>query len=267
MEQVGIADPSEYLVRLYGDHSECDQLIGVLAVNVTSFFRDPVVFEVLAQSVLPDLVSKAARKKNREVRIWCAGCATGEEAYSVAILLDAALKNAECQLRPLVFGTDINENSLKTAERGSYRREKLENVKLGILDRYFMPNGEEQEVNREIKSMVAFSHDDLTAGERFAPAQSVFGGFDLMLCRNVLIYFTKELQETVLGKLHRSLDAGGVLVLGSAEFLGGPAAKGFRTMDVRNKIFRKTGEVLPHASSPSGEKAEILPFAVKRRGK
>lgn len=268
MEQAGIPDPSEYLLRLYSDPAECDRLIGVLAVNVTSFFRDPVVFEVLAQSVLPDIVSKAARRKSREVRVWCAGCATGEEAYSVAMLLHGALKNEGRPVRPLVFGTDINEKSLQAAQRGLYRREKMENVKLGVLDRYFIPDGEEQEVHPEIKNMVTFFADDLTAGERFAPAQSVFGGFDLVLCRNVLIYFSKELQEAVLGKLHRSLDAGGILVLGPAEFLGGPAARGFRTIDVRNRIFRKTGESLqPAVASPAGEKAEILPFAVKRRDK
>lgn len=239
MERLGIEDPPEYLDRLVSNEGECDALIGVLAVNVTSFFREPIVFELLAQGVLPTIVAKAARRKSREIRVWSAGCATGEEAYSAAILVDKALENAPGEWRPLVFATDINEESLQAARRGVYAREQLESAKLGILDEYFVLRGDRYEVHPKIRATVRFSREDLTAPGRFCPAESVFGGFDLVLCRNVLIYFSRELQEIVLEKLYRCLMPGGTLVLGSAEFPSGPAAERLRALDARNRIFQK----------------------------
>jgi chemotaxis methyl-accepting protein methylase len=239
MERLGISDSGAYLARIRADEAECDQLIGVLAVTVTSFFRDPVVFEILAQSVLPQIVAKAVRRRTREIRVWCAGCATGEEAYSVAILIHRALRNEPGDWRPLIFATDINDGSLRTAKLGLFAREKLENTKLEVLDKYFAPRGDLYEVHPEIRSMVEFSRDDLTVPDRLCPPDSVFGAFDLVLCRNVIIYFSKELQEAVLDKLSRCLDSGGYLVLGNAEFVAGPTAGRLRVVDGRNRIFRK----------------------------
>jgi chemotaxis methyl-accepting protein methylase len=155
------------------------------------------------------------------------------------MLLHGALKGDAGSRRPLIFGTDINEESLRAAERGLYGRDKLESTKLGVLDEYFVARGDRYEVSPDIRNIVRFSRDDLTAADRLCPAESVFGGFDLVLCRNVLIYFTRELQEAVLDKLQRCLGPGGTLVLGNAEFLSGPIADRFRAIDARNRIFQK----------------------------
>lgn len=239
MEQVGVGDPAAYLSLVRTDAGECAQLLGALAVSVTSFFRDPVVFELLAQGVLPGLVEKASRRKSREIRVWCAGCATGEEAYSVAILIHRALAAAPGPWQPLVFGTDVNEESLRIARRGVYARDKLETTQLGVLDRYFVACGERYEVCSDVRGIVRFSREDLTATDRLCPADSIFGGFDLVSCRNLLIYFSPKLREEVLEKLCHCVRPGGHLVLGSAEFLCGPAADRFRAVDARNRIFRK----------------------------
>jgi chemotaxis methyl-accepting protein methylase len=240
MEQVGVTEADAYLALVRSDPGECEQLLGALAVNVTSFFRDPIVFEILAQRVVRGMVERASRRKTGEIRVWCAGCATGEEAYSVAILIHRALTNEPGRWQPLVFGTDINEESLTVARRGIYSRERLESTQLGIVDRYFAARGDQYEVLPDLREIVRFSRDDLTASDRLCPAESIFGAFDLVLCRNLLIYFSPDLQQAVLDKLCHCIRPGGTLVLGSAEFLGGAAAGRFRPVDARNRIFQKT---------------------------
>jgi chemotaxis methyl-accepting protein methylase len=155
------------------------------------------------------------------------------------MLIHAALKGKPGDWSPLVFGTDLNEESLREARHGIYGRDKLESTKLGVLEEYFVPHGDRYEVSPAIRNAVRFSRDDLAAADRLCPAESVFGGFDLVLCRNVIIYFKRELQEAVLGKLRRCLEPGGYLVLGSAEFLCEASAERFRVVDARNRIFQK----------------------------
>ncbi|MBI5443241.1 MAG: protein-glutamate O-methyltransferase CheR [Deltaproteobacteria bacterium] len=239
VDRVGDPDTGAYLARLEADPEECDRLVTALAVHVTSFFRDPVVFELLEQAVLPAIVREKGRLRASELRVWSAGCGSGEEAYSLSILLDRALKEAPVPLVPLVFGTDVSATALQAAEAGIYGREQLENVKLGILDRYFVESGGRFQVTAAVRAPVRFSFDDVTRPGVLAPAESIFGGFDLVLCRNVLIYFGPKLQESVLGKLEASLAPGGFLVLGTSEHLSGPAAGRLEVLDARNRIYRK----------------------------
>ncbi len=118
-----------------------------------------------------------------------------------------------------IFATDIDANALKTAAEGVYPRESFENTKLGILGEHFTAVGEGYRIRTFIRKMVWFSQDDLTSPHRFAPKHSIFGTFDLVFCRNVLIYFSLELQDRVLDKLFKSLDKGGYLILGESESL------------------------------------------------
>jgi chemotaxis protein methyltransferase CheR len=221
MAQLRLKDPGEYLQRLRSDSLECDRLIEAILIKVSSFFRDPLVFELLAHRVLPLIIERHRREHTRYIRVWSAGCSSGEEAYSVAILLAQALEDEDFPWHPhiCICATDISLQAQATAQSGRYRRESLETTLLGILERFFRPTADGFEVIPEIRRMVQFSRDDLTSRNKSAPADSAFGSFDLALCRNVLIYFSLDLQKRVQDKLYRALNPGGYLVLGLAESL------------------------------------------------
>ena len=176
---------------------------------------------------------------SHEIRIWSAGCAGGEEAYSVAILLQQALAADEDDWSPLIFATDIDPAALEQAATGLYPRTQLQETRLGVVDEFFTPEDGGYRIRPFIQRMVRFSCDDLAAPHTFAPAESIFGGFDLVLCRNVLIYFSAALHDAVLAKLHRCLGTRGYLVLGEAEALGVGMGSRFDGLDARNRIYQK----------------------------
>jgi chemotaxis methyl-accepting protein methylase len=241
MANLRLKDPGEYLKRLRSDPSECDRLIETIDIKVSSFFRDPLVFEFLAHRVLPLIMERHRRGHTRQIRVWSAGCAAGEEAYSVAILLAQALEDEDTHPLPYICATDISPEALDAAQTGRYRRESLETTQMGILDRFFRPTADGFEVIPEIRRIVHFSWDDLTSRHSFAPADSVFGSFDLVLCRNVLIYFSLELQKRVQDKLYGPLNPGGYLVLGMSESLPPEMESRLIAVDRPHRIFQRVG--------------------------
>lgn len=239
MSQVGALSSAAYWERLIFDPAEPDRLIDVFGVNVSHFFRDPLVFEMIGQRLLPELIESKLKTGSREIRVWSAGCAGGEEAYSLAILLHQALKKQQAPWRSYVFASDINGQALQKAAQACYSREKFKDTRLMFLDEYFEPTDNGFAARPFLREMVQFSSDDLTSLERMSPAESIYGSFDLILCRNVLIYFDAELQERVFEKLYHSLGCSGTLVLGNAEVLPNQLAEKFKTIDVGCRIWRK----------------------------
>jgi chemotaxis methyl-accepting protein methylase len=252
LTMLGISEPTEYLDRLRRDPAELDCLIEAISINVTSFFRNPVFWEILAQSVVPALIEQKQATRSRELRIWSAGCASGEEAYSIAIVLHETLRDELSAWKTHIFGTDISEQVLKTAARGAYPRERMENTRLGILEHYFTCKDGVYEVLPFVRRMVWFSRDDLTSA-RLAPVESIFGSFDLILCRNVLIYFARPLQNRVLEKLTRSMAAGGYLALGESELIEKDNDYGLTVVDRRNHIYQKNKDSVPAKRRQRGE--------------
>ncbi len=234
-----IDDPAEYLDRLRADPLECDRLINVLLIQVSSFFRNPIVFEIIAQRILPQIIERSRRAGTNQIRVWSAGCARGEEAYSIAILIYEAIRDQKGEWWPYIFATDISQNALKSASMGMYPRESFKNTKLSIFDKYFISRDDVYCVNPSIREMVRFSQDSLTSKERFAPAESVFGTFDLVLCRNVLIYFSSKFQKRIIEKLYKSLNKGGFLILGDSEYFDEETERRLISIDFRNRIFQK----------------------------
>jgi len=230
---------SDYHAYLRTSPAECDRLIDALLINVSSFFRDPLCYEVLAWNILPRIIEKKRKNRNREIRVWSAGCATGEEPYSIAILVAEIMAHEEPDWTPYVFATDISRKALAAARDGLYFQENLENVKLGIVEKYFTRRDDRYGIRDSIRKMVSFSSDDLASETRFAPSDSVFGTFDLILCRNVLIYFSPDLQKKVFRKLCMALDNGGYLVLGRAESPGPDCPVSLNRIDGFNRIFQK----------------------------
>jgi chemotaxis protein methyltransferase CheR len=234
LDRLGL-DADQYLSICHDDQKECRDLVSEIAIHVSSFFRDPVVYEVIAQSVLPGLIAD-----KDDLRVWSAGCAAGEEACSVAILiLEQQRKIKDAGRRPVIFATDIDEKILAQAKAGFYPRESLKDTKLGIVDAYFSPVNDGFELCPEVKQMVHFSVDDLLSRMTVSPAESIYGDFDIILCRNVLIYFSDAHQAQILGKLYRSLAQGGYLVLGTSETICRELEPRFRTVDGTNKIFQR----------------------------
>lgn len=232
-------DGAAYLERLEASPDECDRLIETIAINVSSFFRDPAVYEALAREVLPEIIGRKQMGRSKEIRVWSAGCAAGEEPYSLAILLDRALKGKKSEWSYLIFATDIDNSALERAKAATYGREQFKDTKLDVLDTYFTPHGGGYELRPFVRKMVQFSWDDLASAGRVAPAGSIFGSFDLVLCRNVLIYFSGDVQGAIFGKLHKSLASGGYLVLGDSETLNSETNALLQTISQKNRIYRR----------------------------
>jgi chemotaxis methyl-accepting protein methylase len=230
----GVPDCSSYLAYLKGHQTEIDELIDSLLLKVSAFFRDPLVFEVLREFALPDLVD--AFHNANMIRTWSAGCARGEEAYSVAILLHEVFRKTAETPPLLILGTDIDGEALRAAEAGVYAADAVAEVKKARLDRHFSYCDGRYRVNNDIRSMVTFARHDITAE---LPAEGIFSDYHLILCRNVLICFNRDLADQILLRFSDALLPKGYLVLGDAETLPSSLAGRYEQVFPRVKVFRK----------------------------
>ena len=232
MISVGAATLAEYFDVLQADAGETVPLVDRLTIKVSRFYRNRETFDTLRSDVLPSL---AAMRAGAPLRIWCAGCGFGEEAYTLAMLL------AEGGWPGTVDATDIDAAALARALEGVYPAPAFEELPRDLADRYLVPVGSEPppawRVTDEIRARVRFSRHDLVAGEQAAHA----GSFELVSCRNVLIYLQRAGQEQALGVLRRALAPGGVLCLGEAEWPSPAAAEGLGVVSRRARIFRVPG--------------------------
>jgi two-component system, chemotaxis family, CheB/CheR fusion protein len=233
MLDTGSATLDDYTVYLRRHPQEYDRLANSFLIKVTDFFRDADLFDYLGQALLPRVIEEARRSQRTELRIWSAGCATGEEAYSMAILLSELLSDAE-DLAVRVFATDVDADAVTFGRRGVYPSSAVGNLSGELREKYLNLVESAYEVRKNIRAMVIFGQHDL--GQR-AP----FPHIDLVLCRNVLIYFTPELQRRALQLFAFGLRDGGYLVLGKSE-TSSPLAEHFTLVDPRLKVFRRQGE-------------------------
>ncbi len=243
MEVLRPETPAAYLELLRENPPECDTLLNEILINVSWFFREPLVFEIMSQTLLPEIIARKQHSKSREIRIWSLGCAAGEEAFSTAILVHHALEKRDGGWKSYIFATDIDTDALEKAKTGTYPRDSFESTKLGILDKYFIPRGvtyKTYEIRPFIKEMVFFSKEDCTSSKNIAPAESVFGTFDIVLCRNVLVYFSRKLQKKVLDKINKTMAPGAYLILGESDSLVGDMESDFVPLIPGNKIYRKS---------------------------
>ena len=209
MNATGHPTLTSYAAYLESDPEEYARLINSLLIKVTEFFRDPKLFEYLREKVLPDLIDEA-RREQRDLRIWSAGCSTGEEAYSLAIIVAQALGNNGDWPDVRIFATDIDHEATAFARRGVYPPAALKHLPAGVLAKYFVKTEGRYEVAKRLRALMIFGEHDLSA-------RAPFPRIDLLLCRNVLIYFSKTLQQVALETFAFSLRPGGRLALGAAE--------------------------------------------------
>lgn len=232
----GAADLAAYLAWVEAHPEELDHLARDILISVTAFFRDREAFAVLERAVRELIQRKVA---GSELRIWVAGCASGEEAYSIAMIVAEALAEREGALRVQIFATDIDEEALNVARRGLYPAAALEGVAPERLERHFRLVNRAYEVGKHLRDLVVFARHNLVSDPPFLR-------LDLVSCRNVLIYFDAALQGKVLQTFHFALLPDGLLFLGRSESVA--QAEGlFAPVDRRERLFRKSGlaPVLP----------------------
>ena len=218
----------EYLHLTEKNPEELNQLCKEILISVTSFFRDPIAFESLREPLAELLTQKMP---GEEVRVWVAGCATGEEAYSIAILIAEMLGTALSEYRVQIFATDIDLNAMAVARRGIYPESALVEMETRLLQRYFVRRDNSYEVSKFVRDLVVFARQDLVQDPPFLR-------LDLVTCRNVLIYFQNVLQEQVLSTFHYSLRPGGLLFLGKSETAHQRDGQ-FESISRDAKIFRR----------------------------
>lgn len=229
----GAADLRSYLKVVNRDPIERERLVRALTIHVSQFFRNPSTFEAIRAVVLPAILAAKRAGGGRAVRLWSAGCACGEEAYSLAILLLESDPANRDRFSCAVYGTDIDSDCLRVGELGAYLPASLTQVSAPWRQRYFRPgDGGRSQVVPTLRKIVYFKrHNILT------PAP--FGRIDLVLFRNVLIYMSEALQRRVLAGIHESLNPGGYLVLGKVESLPDSSHSLFESVNVAERIYRR----------------------------
>jgi chemotaxis methyl-accepting protein methylase len=226
-------DNSDYLKTLLQSEAETNELLGALSINVTEFFRDKGVFEAFEKKVIGPLLESKIQE-GALLRIWSAGCATGQETYTIAMCLAEEVRNHKPCKIPLmsILGTDISKIALVKAESGIYQREEVKGIPEKLLNRYFVRKGHTYEAAPSLTKYVRFARENLLEkpGSKF---------FDVIVCRNVLIYFNRDMHEIVVQNLYESLRKGGYLMLGRTETLMGAPRSAFEVVDLENRILKK----------------------------
>jgi two-component system CheB/CheR fusion protein len=235
MDGVGCRGYGDYLDYLEVHPEEYEQLFDTLLINVTEFFRDAPAWDQLRDEVLPGVL--AAKEDDEPIRVWSAGCATGEEAYSVAMVLAERLGEDAYRERVKVYATDIDEAALTTARHAVYTAKQLESVPEELRARYFERADQRMAFRKDLRRTVIFGRNNLVSD---APISRL----DLLVCRNTLMYFTAETQSRILRHFHFALRDHGVLMLGKSEMMISHRDV-FTPVDLNKRIFRKIEG--PHA--------------------
>lgn len=237
-QAAGFPSLEAYAAHLSDDGAEAEALRDSLRVSYSEFFRDPLAFAFLEQVALPVLVEQRERVGYGEIRVWSAGCAAGQEAWSLAMLLDAL--TAAVGRRPAyrIVATDLSEPELTAARDGVYAREALRNVRLRHLDAYFERRGDSYCIIDRLRERVEFAAYDLLDPATANPPAGIFGDFDLVVCANVLFYYRPPAQRLILDKIRKSLAPGGYFVTGDTERQLVEARGGFLAASPPLAIFR-----------------------------
>ncbi|MFD9791636.1 CheR family methyltransferase [Streptomyces sp. NPDC059070] len=229
MADVEVSSYGDYRDRLETSSDEFSALFNTILINVTSFFRDPDAWTFLQREVVPELLADSAPED--EIRVWSAGCSSGEEAYSLAIMFAEALGIEETLNRVKIYGTDVDEEALRDARSGLYTARALEPLSPALRDTYFEQNGAQFSFRPDLRRRVIFGRHDIT---RDAPISRL----DLLICRNTLMYFNVEAQTQIVDRFHFALRESGFLFLGKAEMLLNDAER-FEVASMRQRVFRR----------------------------
>jgi two-component system CheB/CheR fusion protein len=231
MQVAQVTSFSEYLDYLQVHSDEFALLFNTILINVTDFFRDPEAWEYLRDKVVPVILER--RAPHDQIRIWSAGCASGEEAYTLAILFAEAMGSEQFRSRVKLYATDLDDDALQQSRQAIYKASDLEGMDPSLIEKYFDESEGRYTFDRELRRAIIFGKHDLISD---APISRI----DLLVCRNTLMYFNAEVQEKILARFHFALNDGGFLFLGKAETML-THGNVFAPLEMKHRIFFRNG--------------------------
>jgi len=231
MHEVGVEGFTEYIDYLEVHPDEFEALFNTILINVTAFFRDREAWDRLEAEAVPRILE--AKDATEPIRVWSAGCAAGQEAYSAAMVLAEALGAEEFASRVKIYATDVDEDALAQARHGSYDAKEMADVPEALRDGYFVTEDDRFVFRKDLRGSMIFGRNDLVQD---APISRI----DLLLCRNTLMYFHAETQERIVGRFHFAMNPAGFLFLGQSEMLTRHSDL-FSPLDHEHRLFVKIG--------------------------
>lgn len=233
MQMLGIEDFGGYRNYFQAHPEEIPELLNTILINVTSFFRDPEAWDYLIKEILPRIV--AGKKESDPIKIWNAGCASGEESYTICMVLAEALGDDEFCNRVKIYATDMDEEALGQARLGIYKTPDLEEISSHLCEKYFEPSGDTLVFRKDLRRSIIFGRHDLLKDPPISK-------LDLLICRNTLMYFNSESQGNIVANFHFALNENGYLFLGKSELLL-PHSNLFTPVDERYRIFSRVKNI------------------------
>jgi len=229
MQMLQISSYSDYQDYLKAHPEEFADLFSTIEINFTGFFRDADAWEYVVNSIVPRII--AGKSESEPIRVWSAGCASGEETYTLAIVLAEALGVEQYKARVQIYSTDVDKDALQQARLGSYLSSKVADISPKLLEKYFEQDKDLYFFRSDLRRSIIFCHHNLIQD---APMSKI----DLLVCRNVLIYFTIQAQTRVLARFHFGLKDSGFLFLGKSEMIV-THTNFFAPVDLRHRVFSK----------------------------
>ncbi|MDD2284011.1 MAG: hypothetical protein PHQ11_01230 [Paludibacter sp.] len=213
----GCSSFEDYLELLEDSELERMTFYDSLQIGYSSFFRNPLTFYTLEKIVLPELIAETKNNQSKDLRIWSAACAAGQEAYSIAMLIEEQKVCNDSKCNCLIFGTDKDEEQVKLALKGQYARHALDNISLYQLDKWFVKYNNTYHIKQELKEKISFSVFDLFNKQYCCPPASIFGHFDIIFCVNLLFYYKEKFRKIILDKIEAVMTEKGFLITGETE--------------------------------------------------
>jgi chemotaxis protein methyltransferase CheR len=236
--ETGVQSEDQYIEYLRCNKHETLHLLNGLNLSYSYFFRNIIDFAILEKTILPVLF-KRNLKSNKTIRIWSAACAEGEEPYSIAIIAEELVQNQFPGHQYMIQATDISDLALKNAIKGEYTSSSLSNVRLQYINKYFKGNAGKFVIDDLLKYKVEFNRYDLLDVKTSSPPSGIFGGYDIIFCCNILIYYKPAIQKSILMKVFNSLSPGGYLVVDESERSVVKSHKGFHLYSGLSNLFVK----------------------------
>jgi chemotaxis protein methyltransferase CheR len=227
-------DLKSYIELLRNNPEEFNKLMDALTVNVTEFFRNTETFAALETDIVPKILQNKETDSRDVIKVWSAGSSSGEETYTLAILFLEALRKSGKKYDLMVYGTDIDRKSIIKSKSGIYESNKVSGIRKDLLDRYFEEHGNEYRIKPFVKEHVKFSYLDLTSDFVHNLAT-----YELILCRNVIIYFTLDVKMSLFMKFYQMLRKDGYLIIGKNEAITGKAVDYLENVNLSERIYKK----------------------------
>ncbi len=211
----GAENAAEYCRILETNSKEAEDFYRSLNIQYSQFFRDQLAFTLLEQAVFPGIINR--KQSGHEIRIWSAGCSHGQEPYSIAMLLSELAEANREEIRFRIFATDISREAIAIGQAGVYNQDAVQNVKMFYLDKYFTKRDKTYTIVPCLRKNISFLTYNILDKSTFNPPESIYGGFDIVMCCNLLLYYKTELQQFIVNKLLKTILPGGYLVTDEAE--------------------------------------------------